>query len=658
MDLTQKQFSALVSVCDTIIPAIIKEDDVDGYWKRKASDLDIPNKIVALISTLSDSEQKEFKKLLSILTVPVLGMTWGGPFKGVQDLQTNQIEKLLNRWANSLSNDLRNAFSKLKKICCLLYFGHSENGTANPNWQSIGYPGPLDYPIDSNYKPFHVNDLTQNTEADVVIIGSGAGGSVVADKLASKGYSVIVLEKGGNFQRNDFNHKEIEMMENLFEKKGLLTSTDGGTLFLAGNTLGGGTTINWAASLRTPDDVLEEWAKDHQNPHFTENYASYFEYIEKKCNVTKECEHNQQNNLLSIALSMNNYHVDVIPRNMKKSDFLSKNEAWKAEGYASLGDKYGQKQGANETFLKSAVENGAQIYTSCTVEKIKIEQGIATGVEVKNSKTNELFFIKAKIVVTAAGALHTPCILKKSGVKHAEIGNNLFIHPAYPVPAVYEHPIDAWYGPMMSTVSAEFSKLHKNYGFRIETPPIHAGLMGVANSWMNGQQFKDDMLKSSRTAVFLVIIRDIVGGKVSMNSEGNLDIQYKMGSQELLFFKKALHETVKLHRLLEAEEISVLHNNLLRIKKNDLDIDKFLNKISSHKWQTNYFTLFSAHQMGTCRMGGNDKKHPVNPSGAVKEVKNLYVADGSLFPSASGVNPMLSIQALAAYVADRIIDNL
>lgn len=657
MNLTQKQYAALEAVCDTLIPSIIHENDQDNYWKRKASDLDIPNKIIALISTLSSSEQSEFKKLLSILTVPVLGMTWGGPLKGVQHLQTQQIEKLLNRWANSLSNDLRNAFSKLKKICCLLYFGDS-NDENNPNWKSINYPGPLNYPTDDSFIPLPINVLEDNLSADVIIIGSGAGGAVVADKLAANGHSVIILEKGGNYQRNEFNQKEVDMMQKLFEKKGLLTSSDGGILFLAGNTLGGGTTINWAASLRTPDDVLEEWSVDHQNPHFTQNYNQYFDYIEDKCSITKHCEHNTQNNLLSIALSMSNFHVDVIPRNMKKPIFLNEKEAWNAEGYASLGDKYGQKQGVNETFLRSATKNGAKIITSCNVQKIKIENGVATGVDAKDSQNGREFTIHAKIIVVSAGALHTPCILKKSGLKHSEIGNNLYIHPAFPVPGVYDHPVEGWYGPMMTTLSSEFSKSYKNYGFRIETPPLHIGLISVANSWMSGMQFKEDMLKSSQTAVFLILLRDITGGKVNMNTDGNLDIQYKMGSQEKLFFKKALHETIKLHRKLEAEEISVLHNNLMKIKKNDADMDKFLNKISSLKWQSNYFTLYSAHQMGTCRMGGNDRKHPVNPEGAVKEVKNLYVADGSLFPTASGVNPMLSIQALAAYVADNILEKL
>ena len=116
MNLTQKQLLALEAICNTIIPSIVHQDDPDGYWKRKASDVDIPQQILRMIGALGEQEKNEFRKLLSILTVPILGMTWGGPLRGAQDLQPFQIERMLNRWANSLSNDLRNAFNKLKKI--------------------------------------------------------------------------------------------------------------------------------------------------------------------------------------------------------------------------------------------------------------------------------------------------------------------------------------------------------------------------------------------------------------------------------------------------------------------------------------------------------------------------------------------------------------
>ncbi len=659
MNLTQKQLLALEAICNAIIPSIVHQEDPDGYWKRKASDIDIPKQILELIAQLGEQEKNEFKKLLSILTVPILGMTWGGPLKGAQDLQPFQIEKMLNRWANSLSNDLRNAFSKLKKICCLLYFGASPTDGVNPNWKSMEYPGPLDYPTDPDFKPLTVEDLTEDLEVDVVIVGSGAGGSVVAQKLSNKGFKVAIVEKGGNYQREDYTQREVEMMDKLLEKKGLLTSNDGGVLFLAGSTLGGGTAVNWGASLRTPEYVLEEWAVDHHNPQFLQDYHQHFEFIEARNSITAELnQHNVQNNLLSIALNLHGLNNEVIPRNMKQAAFLSEQQSWNAEGYASLGDRYGIKQGVNETFLKDAVLNGAQIYTNCKVQKVLVENGAAVGVEVLNLKSGELKTIRARRVILAAGALHTPCLLKKSGAKHREIGKNLYIHPAFPVPAVYDHKVEGWYGPMMSTLSTQFAQLNGNFGFRIETPPIHAGLMGVANAWTSGRQFKEDMLKSAHTAVFLVLIRDISGGTVSMNADGNLDIQYKLAAAEQQFFKKALHEVVKLHRSLKAEEISILHNDLLRLRKDDVDIDKFLSKISGRKWQPNYYTLFSAHQMGTCRMGGSAKKHPVDPTGKVSEFDHLYVADSSLFPTASGVNPMLSIQALASFVADQILSTL
>jgi choline dehydrogenase-like flavoprotein len=659
---TIRHTEILAAICDTFLPSIQKQGDTDGYWARKGSENGVPTQILFALKRAKREDQQQFEQLLDLLASPMLGLTWFGPLKSFEQLTPLQREKMLKRWARSPISHLRNAFNALRKLCGLIYFGDIPAGTeANPNWKTIGYePLAKDQRIDNSPLNLLTPGATKSFDCEVLVIGSGAAGSVVAAQLAAQGKDVIILEKGQYFQTHEFHQQEFRSLNQLFEAGGLLTSQDGSITTLAGATLGGGTTINWAACLRTPDYVLDEWAK-FGNPHFNDPaYVQGFEAVEKRNHVNTNFEHDAQNLALLRGAQKNNYSVATIPLNLKQPNDLAPETAWKSLGYACYGDRYGIKQGACQTFLQDAVNHQARIITGVEVQRILIQNGAAVGVEanINNTETGlkERITLRASKVVVAAGALHTPVLLLKSGLNHLQIGRNLFLHPVSPTAAFYESDITPWQGPMMSVVVNEFARLDGNYGVRLECPPLHPGLAAFALSWDDGEKFKALMADLKKLAVQIVITRDKYPGRVTVGRlSGQPVIHYKLSLYDRKHLLKGILESAKMQETSGASQIIVPHNNPIHYKPGIDSPHKLAAEIKNRNWRPNDFGLFSAHQMGTCRMGGN-KDAPVKPNGESREVRNLFVADGSLFPTASGVNPMLSIQALAYYVAGQISD--
>jgi choline dehydrogenase-like flavoprotein len=667
MKLSKEQIEALEAICNTFIPSITKEEDPDNYWKREGTDLPVVENIIDTISSLPIEDQEEFIELLDLLNSRKLGFLWLGPLKKITSLTKEQKTAFLRSWAGSTIPKLRGGFLALKKLVGTSYFGCSLKGKANPSWATIKYPGVLkgtDKEINQT-KGLNIQKVESggSFHCDVVVIGSGAGGGVVASELAKAGYDVVVLEKGAYISEKEMTASEAEMLNKAYDRKGAFTSVDGAVSLLAGSCIGGGTTINWSASFRTPDYILDEWATEHDNPQFKDPaYKECFDFIEKRTSVnTKLSQHNKQNEFLFEGAKKLGYHSDVIPRNVAPPNAsIDKDKYWKSQGYGGLGDSFGYKMGTMKTFLQDASDHGTRIFANTRADKVKHSKGEVTGViahqKDENGHQRRIHFHCKKVVVSA-GALHTPAILMRSGLEHPQIGQNLYLHPVNAVSARYDEPVEGWYGPMMSAVSDEFTQLDGNFGYKLETPPVHSGLSALSLPWISGEQYKSEMLDISKTATFIVLTRDKFGGKVVLSKEGRPRVHYKLHKYDKKHLIHGIKESAKIHFAAGAKEISLLHNDYHKCRIGKDDFEHFLKKIDRISWAANRFILFSAHQMGTCRMGGRAKDHPLKPTGETREIKNLFVADASAFPRCSGVNPMLSIQALSYYISKQIINS-
>ncbi len=657
MPLTPSQTASLCAACDALVPSIQREHDPHGFWARRASDLGVPGLFADLIEALPAAQQKEFGQLLDLLGSRILGLTWGGPLKPITVLSPAQRETLLQRWSLSPVPQLRKGFASLKNATCLLFYGYAEADKPNPNWPVIGYPGP---PAEPPAFERAIEPLTPEHDfllsCETVIVGSGAGGGVVAGELAEAGQDVVVIEKGPYLDRDAFAQRETEAMDRLYEQHGALTTKSGSVSVLAGSCLGGGTTINWAGSFRTPDYILRQWADKHDAPHFrSPAFQRSFDALETDfcIGADRDAPHNPQNRALRDGCRALGYHVTDIPRNQR----LPQSEAeWRRVGFSPFGDRDGLKQSTLRTSLHRAVACGARILADTTVERVVIENGRATGIVgfyAPEHGPRVRVTVRAERVVVAAGSIHTPALLMRSGVEHPHLGRHLFFHPTVGVAARYPEPMEPWYGPMMSVVSSEFSKLDDLYGPKLETPPLHAGIMGLALPWRSGAQHKATMQHADHLGSFIVLTRDRDSGRVETDKNGQPVLRYTLSSYDRNHVLRGIAEACRIHLAAGAEEVYFPHNSAPVYQRvhGEVELEKLLAGISGWGWKANRFPLFTAHQMGTCRMGGDAKRHPVGPDGSVRGVAGLYVADASCFPESSGVNPMLSVQAIAHYTA-------
>ncbi|XP_021753951.1 long-chain-alcohol oxidase FAO4A-like [Chenopodium quinoa] len=513
-------------------------------------------------------------------------------------------------------------------------------------------------------------------QCDVVVVGSGSGGGLVAGVLASEGYKVLVLEKGDYCARKNLSLLEGPTLDQMYEGAGLLTTRDLGVMILAGSTVGGGSAINWSASIRTPPHVIREWANDHEleifdSPLFKEALDVICEKMEVQSEISDEGFNNAVLRKGCLELG---YPVVNIPRNAPADHYC---------GWCCLGCKDGRKKGTCETWLKDVIDSGnGAILTGCKVEKVLYErkQGrnrdTAKGVVFK-LKTGDLCVVKAKATIVACGALNTPALLKKSGLKNPNIGKNLHLHPVVmawgyfpdkePLSTLLSDEGKVWPekekksyegGIMtaMSTVVADFNG--SGYGAVIQTPSLHPGIYSAIMPWTSGSNMKDRMTKFSRTAHIFALARDVGSGNISKSP---FDITYNLHSSDEANLKKGIEKMLRILAGAGAEEIGTHHKSgaSINVKKVSChEFEKFVKKESSKAIQGLSTPIASAHQMGSCRMGIDPRTSVVNQMGESWEVEGLYLADSSVFPTALGVNPMVTIQAISYCTSQSVLEYL
>jgi choline dehydrogenase-like flavoprotein len=241
----------------------------------------------------------------------------------------------------------------------------------------------------------------------------------------------------------------------------------------------------------------------------------------------------------------------------------------------------------------------------------------------------------------------------RSGLGSPHLGRHLFLHPTVAVTGNYAHPIEAWRGPPQTIVCDEFSDVSKGYGYRIEAAPAHPGLSAVGFPWSNARDHRREMQQVRFAASFIVLTRDASSGRVRITRAGEPYFDYRPGAGEKRLLKAGMANAARIHFAAGAERIMTLHATRLSWERaaDGASIEKFCRQIEAAPTGPNRLPLFSAHQMGTCRMGVDRARAVCDATGSVYGLKGAYVADASLFPASSGVNPMITIMALARHVA-------
>ncbi|MGH9381928.1 MAG: GMC family oxidoreductase N-terminal domain-containing protein [Thermoanaerobaculia bacterium] len=665
MELSSKQLAALTAAAETFFPSLEADAGADGmqaeFWRRGASELQLAERAAGVLEILAEADRRELVRLLDLLASPLLGATWTGPPKPLAALAPEQRLALLNRWRESRFLTLRKGFQGLKKMLCFLAYADLV-GAPNPNWSALGYPGPLDEePAGRPRLDVLQPSADMRLACDVVVVGSGAGGGLAAGLLAEAGYDVLLVDKGPYLQGEELNQLEGWMLGCLYEQAGTLTSSDGGVHLFAGSCLGGGTTVNWTASLRTPDSILGEWAEELALPHLTG--AAYREGLDEICASlgvsTEESLDNPQNTRLRRGAEALGHAVGTIPRNVSGCA----QDGCRGCGYCGFGCRKGHKRGTLETWIRRTAAAGGRVVPGAWVERVRVSEGEVKGVEIRalseDGEPVELF-VAARCVVLAAGAIHSPALLARSGVEHPELGRNLYLHPTVAVTGAYEEPIEPWFGTMMSAVDESGARLDGNWGFRLETPPAHPGLMAMAMPWTSGRQHKEAMLGARHAATFIVLTRDRHGGRVRWDRDGRPRVDYHLSGYDREHVLAGVEAAARVHLAAGAKRIVLPHSSFpqFRARHGESGLADFLARYRGLRFEPHDLPLFSAHQMGSCRMSGRERDGALAPDGGVRGVRGLYVADASALPSASGVNPMISIMGIAWHTVHELLTTL
>jgi choline dehydrogenase-like flavoprotein len=485
--------------------------------------------------------------------------------------------------------------------------------------------------------------------ADVCIIGSGCGGGPTAKILAEAGLKVILLEEGGYFTSADFDPTEETAYQNLYQQRAGQATDDLAITILQGRCVGGSSTVNWTTSLRTPDFVLEAWKREFGVRGLSSaELEPYFERVERYLNVHVEPNenHSPNNRIILDGADSLGYSARAVGRNTR--------DCVRA-GACGYGCPFDAKLSVDTTYIPDAVKAGGTVLADCRALKIEVVgrkkhvSGIVT--QSDGGTPRKQFSIEAPVVVVSGSALHSPVLLLRSGMANSsdQVGRNLTLHLTTAVAGLYDRVIYAAGGIPQSATCDEFmNKNGDGGGFWIEAVPAYPALSAISLPGF-GSFHRRLMQQYPHIGALIVLVKDTdSSGRVVSNDRGRPVISYEIGERDLLYLKEALGEVSRLHFAAGAKSVMTLHTVPTQFDSPD-EIDS---KLASATWGTNELVLYSAHPLGTCRMGEDPDHSVVDSHCQTHDVPGLFVIDGSITPTSLGVNPQLTLLAIAEKSAD------
>ena len=501
----------------------------------------------------------------------------------------------------------------------------------------------LDYPVYKNSKiKKRENSIPKNLE--VAVIGSGAGGGIAANLLNQK-YEVGIFDKG-HFPNGETNNETFGY-HNFYETNAIQQTRGYKVQLLAGMGIGGGTSINWTTSLRTPDNILSEWdALTQQNNHFnSDSFNKSLDYICQNLNVDETNNKIPQKEIkLAQGLELNKTSYKVIPRNTKNNDCLE-------SGFSTFGHSDDTINSSYKSWFSKDKFNEENIYSNTHVKSLSISNGKATHVNVEHN--GQSYSVAVEKVILASGSLNTPKILLNSGYKNKHLGQHLKLHPVSGVAGKFSELQNPWAGSMQGIYSDDHLFRKDNYGYLLEGLPMHPSLFFPF--FPNNQDDFGDFISSyNYWSGSIVLTSDTSSGSIINKNPQHL-WKYNLNDFDHGNLLHGIESLVKANFLAGAEEIMVATSPTMHWKReSNEDIESFIGKVRKVRNEPFRILLGSAHQMGTARIHPNPSEGVVDLNGKVHGLENVYITDSSTFPRCSGVNPMITIQAMSHFLASKI----
>lgn len=638
----------LTAVCDTFQPP-------DGMGNRGL----LLERVVGLIASLPNLDDRmRLKQLLDALGSPFVNLALAGRFARFDRLDLDGRVAVLRGWGDSRIQLRRSGFQALKRLVNIAYYGWPMADGSHPAWRAVGYPGPLPPPVPPRGDRLPTVEVVEDAtfDCDVVICGSGAGGGVAAGVLADAGLSVVVLEKGENLGPQEFTQVEGDMLSAAYLDGGLLMTHSGSLPILAGSCLGGGTVVNWTTSLPLGDATRVEWDRRSGLSLFSgHSFAESLARVSARSEVNVDnSEPGVRDQVLERGLRACGWQVDVIPRNA--TGCPNGLEC----GYCGYGCRQDAKNSTAKTYLADAIAAGARIVVRCDVERVLSEGSRAVGVigTVRRPDGRAVrLTVRARAVVAACGALHTPALLTRSGLTNALIGRGLRLHPVSAVAGYFDERVEPWSGMLQTRRSEQFADQDDGYGAMFETGPVHWALPASAFGWESPEQHSADIRRLANLSVCGVLLRDRDGGRVVTGRDGRPRAHYELSAYDANHLRTAMLGAAQVLAAAGARELMTLQQPPARaIPGANGWLDDFAGALDGRGLDRCRMALISFHQMASCAMGADPGRGVVDETGETFDLRGLFVADASAFVTSSGVNPMITIMAIADHVARGIAE--
>ncbi len=498
-------------------------------------------------------------------------------------------------------------------------------------------------------------------DADVAIVGTGAGGGTAAEILARAGLRVVLIEEGPLRTSSDFHMLEAEAYPDLYQESAARKTKDKGINILQGRSVGGSTTVNWASSFRTPPSTLEHWRERFGLADYTESdLAPWFAMLERRLSVRDwSVAPNANNELLRAGARALGISMGHIRRNVTGCRNL---------GYCGMGCPTNAKQSMLVTTIPAALRHGAVLLYRARAQRLQFAGTRVTGLDcvAMDSRgiapTAKSIHVRAKHYVIAAGAIGSPALILRSKLPdpHGRAGKRTFLHPAAVSAAVLPDRVEGYSGAPQSLYSDHFLKgpLDGPIGYKLEVPPLHP-LLTATTLTSFGVRHARLMARLPNVHAIIALMRDgfhaeSAGGTVELKDDGTPLLDYPITPYVWDGFRRAFATMAQIQFAAGAVRVFPLHEDA-----SDYDaLPSAEAAIALLRMEILRARVVSAHVMGGCGMGANPRESVVDPAGRHHQIENVSVFDGSIFPTSVGANPQLSIYAIVARNASKLAREL
>lgn len=480
-------------------------------------------------------------------------------------------------------------------------------------------------------------------EADVAIVGSGAGGSVMAAKLAERGFSVVLIEEGGHHKTEEFDSRPTRGFRKLYRDAGLSAMLGKPNIgFAEGRCVGGSTVVNGGMSWKTPDRILADWVAEGLPAIGPEAMAPHFAAVEERIHVANQSE-------ASIGKDSRMFKEGAEKLGYRMVDNLRNQHDCLGSNNCIFGCPNRAKRSALVTWVPDAMAAGTTLVHGCRIERILMAGNRAIGlaghfVDQRSRPVGKSFVVRANVVVSSCGAAQSPALLMRSGLKSRELGRNLWIHPNVKAIGVFNETIESWKGVHQAYQLRSF----ENEGLVFAAANVPPGFVALSMETF-GDELGDLMARYNEMIVGGILVEDSHAGRVRLGPGGQPLLFYDLNDTDMRQFVRGVSIMAEIYLSMGAERVITPFQEMPEVRS-----PRDVQTLRAGRLDRSRAEIFTVHLMGTCRMGVDPAKSVTDAHGRVHDTENVFVSDASIFPGPIGVNPMETIMALSLRNAESV----